>query len=163
MLRFAAAFVVALSLTTAACADPAPAPGPEGVAEMTFRVTPLEVTTATGTHRLTVEVAETPEQRERGLMYRPTMAADAGMIFDYHRDVAISMWMKNTILPLDMVFIRADGSVYGIAIGAVPYSLDIISSGDPVRAVLALNAGTVDRLGIKAGDIVRHEIFGNAP
>ncbi|MFT3808719.1 MAG: DUF192 domain-containing protein [Micropepsaceae bacterium] len=163
MLRFAAAFAAVLSLTTAACADPAPAPAPEGVTQISFRTTPLEIVTAAGPQRFTVEVAETPEQRERGLMYRETMAADAGMIFDYHRDVAISMWMKNTVLPLDMVFVRADGTVSGVATGAVPYSLDIIASGEPVRAVVELNAGTVERLGIKAGDTVRHEIFGNAP
>jgi len=165
MLRLAAVLMTALSLSTAACAEPAPAPAPapEGVAKVTFRTTPLVIETAAGPQRLTVEVAETPEQRERGLMYREAMAADAGMIFNYHQDQRISMWMENTILPLDMVFIRADGTVYGIAIGAVPFSRDLISSGEPVRAVLEVNAGTVDRLGIKPGDKVRHEIFGSAP
>ncbi len=162
MRRLVVALAAAFALMSGACADSAPAPAAEPPA-LEFRATPLVIETASGAHRLTVEVAETPEQRERGLMFRETMAADAGMIFDYHQDVRISMWMKNTILPLDMVFIRADGSVYGIAIGAVPHSLDLISSGEPVRAVLELNAGTVERLGIKPNDSVRHEIFGNAP
>lgn len=163
MRRLTFVFAIALALAPAACADPLPQPQADAPPHVAFRSTPLMIETGTGAHALTVEVAETPAQRERGLMFRETMAADAGMIFDYHQDVQISMWMKNTILPLDMVFIRADGSVYGIAIGAVPYSLDLISSGEPVRSVLELNAGTVDRLGIRPGDRVRHEIFGNGP
>lgn len=162
MLRLAAAFVFALSLLPAACADPAPEPA-DAPPPMTFRETALVIETRSGAHPFTVEVAETPEQRERGLMFRETMAADRGMIFDYHRDVAISMWMKNTILPLDMVFISVDGTVFDVVKGAVPYSLDIIESGGMVRAVLEVNAGIVDRLDIRRGDKVRHEIFGNAP
>lgn len=162
MLRLAAAFVLAVSLMPAACADAAPEPA-EPISQITFRETPLVLETQSGVHDFTVEVAETPEQRERGLMFRETMAADHGMIFDYHRDVDISMWMKNTILPLDMLFIRADGTVFDVVKGAVPYSTDIISSGGKVRAVLELNAGTVDALQIRRGDKVKHEIFGNAP
>ncbi len=162
MLRLAAAFVMVLSLTPAACADAAPEPA-DAPAAVDFRETPLTLETASGAHRFTAEVAETPAQRERGLMFRETMPEDHGMIFDYHHDANISMWMKNTILPLDMVFISADGTVFDVVKGAVPYSLDVISSGGMVRAVLEVNAGTVDRIGIRRGDKVRHEIFGNAP
>ena len=167
MRRIAAAFVIALALVPAACADPAPQPASDvpviEVPAVEFRTVPLVIETASGAHRLTVEVAETPEQRERGLMYRETMAADAGMIFDYHEDKQIAMWMKNTILPLDMVFISADGTVFDVVKGAVPHSLDLIPSGGKVRAVLELNAGIVDALGIRRGDKVKNEIFGNAP
>lgn len=163
MLRLAAAFVMALSLMPpAACAESTPEPK-DAPPPAQFRTAPLVIETKSGAHRFTVEVAETPEQRERGLMFRETMAADAGMIFDYHRDVQISMWMKNTILPLDMVFISADGTVFSVVKGAVPFSLDIISSGGLVRAALELNAGIVDELEIRPGDKVKYEIFGNAP
>lgn len=162
MFRLAAAFVFALSLLPAACADALPEPK-DTPPPMTFRTAPLVIETKSGAHRFAVEVAETPEQRERGLMFRDAMAGDAGMIFDYHQDVDISMWMKNTILPLDMVFISADGTVFDVVKGAVPYSLDIIPSGGRVRAVLEVNAGIVDALEIRRGDKVKNEIFGNAP
>lgn len=162
MRRIAAALAVCLSLLPAACAESAPK-ADETPPPVTFATAPLEIVTSTGTHVFTVEVAETPQQRERGLMYRTEMAPDAGMIFDYHRDLQISMWMKNTVLPLDMLFITADGSVFDVVKGAVPYSLEIIASGGPVRAVLELNAGTVDRLSIRRGDVVRYAAFGNGP
>lgn len=162
MFRYAAALILALSLAPAACADVLPAPD-DTPPPVEFRTTPLILETANGTHAFTVEVAETPEQRARGLMFREVMSGDAGMIFDYQRDLEISMWMKNTILPLDMVFISADGTVFSVKKGAEPYSLAHISSGGKVRAVLEINAGVADMLQIAPGDRVRHEIFGNGP
>lgn len=161
MRRVAVIFAACLSLLPAACAESGP--GQAAVSPIEFRTAPLEIVTATGVYPMTVEVAETPAQRERGLMYRTEMAADAGMIFNYHTDQRVAIWMKNTVLPLDLLFINADGSVFDVVKGAVPYSLEIIPSGGPVRAVLELNAGTVERLSIRRGDTVRFEAFGNGP
>lgn len=111
-------------------------------------------------HGFAVEVASTPEQLSQGLMYRKTLPADAGMLFDFGESKPVSMWMKNTLIPLDMVFIAADGRVVGVAQRAVPGSLEVISSPGPVRGVLELNGGTAERLGIRAGDRVLHPLFG---
>jgi uncharacterized membrane protein (UPF0127 family) len=122
---------------------------------------PLTITTANGQHRFTVEMALTPQQSARGLMFREHLGADEGMIFDFGRDQVVSMWMRNTILSLDMIFIGRDGRVASIAERTVPFSEAIISSQVPVRAVLEVPAGTVQRLGIRVGDRVRNMIFGN--
>ena len=117
---------------------------------------------ANGTkHTLQVELAATEKSRQVGLMFRRKMAADAGMLFDYGRTQPVAMWMKNTYIPLDMLFIAADGRVVNIAKRTVPHSLSTIASVGRVRAVLEVNAGATDRLGIKPGDLVRHRIFGN--
>jgi len=94
-------------------------------------------------------------------MFRQEMADDAGMLFDFGVDAEASMWMQNTFISLDMVFIEADGTVHRIARNTTPFSTDIVSSKGPVRAVLELNAGTARKLGLKSGDTVRHEMFGN--
>ena len=120
----------------------------------------LEIITADGrAHRFVVEVAVTEAEMEQGLMFRRTMAADAGMIFDFHRTKGVSMWMKNTLIPLDMIFIGQDGRVTGVAERAVPESLEIISSPGPARAVLEVNGGTVSAQGIKPGDRVICTLF----
>lgn len=103
-------------------------------------------------HELTVELAVAPEQREQGLMFRRSMAPDHGMLFDFGETRRVMMWMKNTYLPLDMLFVDSDGMVRTIREGAVPLSEAIIDSGEPVAFVLELNAGTVKRLQIRAGD-----------
>ena len=126
-----------------------------------FATSELTIVSATGSHRFTVEVAETPEQMQQGLMYRRTMAADAGMLFDYKTPTMATMWMRNTFIPLDMLFIDAQGRIVNIHQRAVPQSLDIIASAAPIRAVIELNGGTAARLGIAPGDQVRHPIFGN--
>jgi uncharacterized membrane protein (UPF0127 family) len=92
-------------------------------------------------------------------MYRRSMAADHGMLFDFERPAPATMWMKNTYLSLDMVFIRSDGSIARIAADTEPLSTKVISSGEPVLAVLELNAGTAAKLGIRAGDRVEHPMF----
>ena len=110
-------------------------------------------------HTFSVEVAETPEQRRRGLMFRQELAADAGMLFDFQVAQRVAFWMKNTFIPLDMVFIGADGRIVRITERTVPKSLMANASGAPVRAVLEVNGGTTSRLGIRPGDRVLHPIF----
>lgn len=95
-------------------------------------------------------------------MFRRSMPADTGMLFDYKRPQIITMWMRNTLLPLDMIFIAADGKIINIAQRTVPGSLDTIPSHGPALAVLEVNGGTASRLKIKSGDTVIHPIFGNA-
>lgn len=124
---------------------------------------PLVIETATGSHRFTVEMALSSEQMSRGLMFRATMPADEGMLFDFGRVDMVSMWMRNTILSLDMLFIDRDGVVRHIAERTTPFSEAIISSRVPVRAVLELNAGAARRIGLRVGDRVRNVIFGTAP
>ncbi len=113
-------------------------------------------------HDFNVEIAKTPEQQETGLMFRKTVPADGGMLFDFGPPHDIQMWMKNTIAPLDMVFINQDGTIRSIAENTVPESLAVIDSGGAVRATLELAAGTTEKLGIRVGDKVQQRIFGNA-
>jgi uncharacterized protein len=128
-----------------------------------FDTPELTILSATGPHRFTVEVAETPGQMEQGLMFRRTMAPDAGMLFDYKVPTVATMWMRNTLIPLDMLFVDGQGRIVNIHQRAVPLALDVISAAGPVRAVIELNGGTAERLGIVPGDKVQHPIFGNAP
>jgi uncharacterized protein len=130
------------------------------MAEVSFAKERVRLITASGrTHDLTVELATQPDQREQGLMYRRQMAPDHGMLFDFGETRPVMMWMKNTYLPLDMLFIRSDGSIARIAANTEPLSTRTIPSGEPVLAVLELNAGTASRMGIKPGDRVEHPIF----
>jgi len=110
-------------------------------------------------HTFTVELARNSAERATGLMFRTEMPADHGMLFDYAREQPVSMWMKNTFIPLDMLFIRADGRIANIAEWTKPRSLDEVASAGPVKAVLELNGGTAARLGLKPGDRVRHAAF----
>ncbi len=112
-------------------------------------------------HRFTVELADSDERRAYGLMHRDAMPPDHGMIFDFKADQPVAMWMRNTRLPLDMLFIARDGKVVNIRERAVPFDETSIYSDGPVRSVLELNGGTVSRLGIKPGDVVRHGLFRN--
>lgn len=125
-------------------------------------VTPLSVKSGDDTHAFTVEIADTPEAIQQGLMFRETLAPDAGMLFDFGVTRQASMWMKNTLIPLDMLFIREDGHVVAIARNAQPKSLRSIAPGAPVRAVLEIPGGRALELGIEPGDTVVHPIFGNA-
>lgn len=113
-------------------------------------------------HDFSVEMAITPDQQTVGLMFRPSVPAEGGMLFDWGSPRASQMWMRNTISSLDMVFINADGSIRSIAENTVPESLAIIDSRGPVRATLELAAGTAARLNIRVGDKVEQRIFGNA-
>jgi uncharacterized protein len=127
---------------------------PSGEAQTGLRQVPLIIHSASGEHRFTVEVAGTPEQQERGLMFRTSLAGDRGMIFPYDPPQEASFWMKNTLIPLDMVFIGADGRVVRVAANATPMSLDPIASGAPVSGVLELRGGRAAELGIRKGDLV---------
>jgi len=127
----------------------------------TFQHSTLTIDTDHGPKRFSVEIADTPQQQQQGLMFRRSLPADAGMLFDFGTTQPAAFWMKNTLIPLDMLFIAADGSIADIHQRAVPFSEATIYSKVPVRAVLELNGGTVDRLGIHLGDVVHHPIFGN--
>lgn len=109
-----------------------------------------------------VELALTEPQREHGLMFREKLGPYEGMLFEFYRDQQVSFWMKNTLIPLDMVFIAGDGTIKHIHANAVPLSTDTIPSEFPVRAVLEINGGSARLLGIKPGDKVKHPIFGDA-
>lgn len=122
---------------------------------------PLSLVSEKGAFVYKVELANTEPTREKGLMNRAQMPADRGMLFDLGEDRVARMWMKNTLIPLDMVFIRSNGQVASIAKNAEPMSLAIISSGVRVRAVLELNAGQADKMGLKPGDQVKHRMFKN--
>ena len=127
-----------------------------------FPSSELTIVSATGKHRFKVELAETPAQMAQGLMFRRSLAPDAGMLFDYKEPTAATMWMRNTLIPLDMLFVDEHGRIVNIHQRAVPNSLDTISAAAPVRAVIELNGGTVERLGIRPGDRVVFPIFGDA-
>jgi len=110
-------------------------------------------------HVFRVEVARTPEQQAVGLMFRTSVPPDGGMLFDWGSPRESSMWMRNTLVSLDMLFIAADGRIHRIAERTIPHSLAPISSRGPVRATLELAAGTAERLGLRVGDRVEHPIF----
>ncbi len=120
---------------------------------------PLAVVTQAGPQTFQVEVARNDADRSQGLMYRRSLSPDRGMLFDFARVEPISMWMQNTYVSLDMLFIRPDGSIARIAEDTEPLSTRVISSGEPVLAVLEVLAGTARRLGIRPGDRVEHSLF----
>ncbi|MFC6656249.1 DUF192 domain-containing protein [Roseibium salinum] len=105
-------------------------------------------------HRFVAEIAATSEQRARGLMFREEMAADHGMLFIFEGESNRSFWMKNTPLPLDIIYIDAAGRIVSIAADTTPFSEAVIPSGAPARFVLELNAGTAEKIGIERGDQV---------
>ncbi|MBR1168516.1 DUF192 domain-containing protein [Bradyrhizobium sp. DASA03005] len=121
---------------------------------------PLEIVTKNGVQVFSVEMATTAEEKETGLMYRKELADGKGMLFDFNPEQEISMWMKNTYVSLDMIFIRADGRILRIAENTEPLSTKIISSRGPARAVLEVVAGTAQKYGIRPGDRVGHPLFG---
>ncbi|NNF76935.1 MAG: DUF192 domain-containing protein [Rhizobiales bacterium] len=115
----------------------------------------VTIETSSGQHKFTVERAETQEHQSRGLMHRRHMKADHGMLFTWPNERNVSMWMANTILPLDMVFIKKNGKVHRVHKNTIPFSQTIIEAGAPVLRVLELNAGTADKIGLKPGDTVQ--------
>ena len=121
---------------------------------------PLEIVTKNGVQVFSVEMATTEEEKQTGLMYRKELADGKGMLFDFNPEQEVSMWMKNTYIPLDMIFIRADGRILRIAENTEPLSTKIISSQGPARAVLEVVAGTAQKYGIRPGDRVGHPLFG---
>jgi uncharacterized membrane protein (UPF0127 family) len=119
----------------------------------------LVLKTGTGEHPYKVEVAETNEERAMGLMYRRSLPENAGMLFIYDRPQPAAMWMKNTLIPLDMVFIAGDGTVHRIEANTEPFSTAVIPSEGDVLAVLELNAGQAGKIGLKRGDKVVYPGF----
>ena len=141
------AFLVGLSLVL-----------PLGASQAASELAPLTIETSAGLSlAFRVELARTEAERAQGLMYREKLAPDAGMLFVYPTDRPVAFWMKNTLIPLDMLFIKRDGTILSIAERAVPLSEVTISSGGPVAAVLEVNGGTVSHLGIRPGDRVQCE------
>ena len=144
MSRFAAPIIAMLLLLA------------HGAAAQGFPKRELVIGSSGGPRHFTVEVATTDAQRQRGLMFRQDMAPDAGMLFLYPSEREITMWMENTVLPLDMIFFAADGRIIRIAERTVPFSTTVIYSEGPARGVVEVNGGTAERLGIRVGDKVEY-------
>lgn len=115
--------------------------------------------TRSGVREFSVEVMRTPAEHGKGLMYRRYMPDDRGMLFDFGKNDVVHMWMKNTYIPLDMIFVGKDGKVVAIARDTEPFSERTISSGGPVTGVVELNAGAAAKMGLVVGDEVRHPMF----
>ena len=132
-----------------------------GSTAVRFETQPLTIVSTDGVrHAFTVELALNDAQREQGLMRRTEMAADAGMLFDFGKSRDVMMWMHDTVLPLDMLFIDKTGTVTWVHENAVPFSDAVISSHGPVKYVLELNAGRAKALGLRAGDKVLSQQIG---
>lgn len=136
------ALALSLALPMTACSK-----DPDAQAESAATI-PLTIDMAGKVHRFNVEIARTDAEQDRGLMFRTRLPADGGMIFPFEKPRIGSFWMKNTLIPLDMIFIRADGSIDRIAENTIPESLEPVVSGGDVSAVLELAGGTAARLGI---------------
>jgi uncharacterized membrane protein (UPF0127 family) len=122
-------------------------------AQTGLREVPLTIHSKTGVHQFTVEVAATPQQQETGLMFRRTLAGDRGMIFPYDPPQEAAFWMKNTLIPLDILYVRADGTI-GRIVNAHAMDLTPLPSGGPIALVLEIRGGRAEELGIKEGDKV---------
>ena len=131
-------------------------------ARESFRPSSVIIESRSGEHRFQVEIAETAEHRSLGLQYRKELPTGSGMLFDFKTSEPVIMWMKNTYISLDMLFISRDGTIVNIAERTKPLSLAYIRSRGPVKSVLEIQAGTAKTLGIRVGDKVRHEIFQSA-
>ena len=156
-MRLTAILVISFGLALASLM-----PGPvcaQGATPPAAGVESLEMVTASGRHAFSVEVMRSDAEREKGLMFRRFLPADRGMLFDFKTEQTVMMWMKNTYIPLDMVFITRTGTVSHIASNTEPMSERIIASGPPAYAVLEVNAGTAARIGLKDGDRVLHPLF----
>jgi len=132
---------------------------PIGTRAAGLKVETVVIETASGAHPFATEIADTDSTRARGLMFRRHLAADHAMLFVWEAPIAAAMWMKNTYIPLDMLFVAGDGRVVYVAANTKPESLDVISAGRPVKAVIEVAGGTAARLGIKPGDRVRYPAF----
>lgn len=119
----------------------------------------LEAVTPTGRTRFFVEIADNDAERERGLMFRKELAPDRGMLFDFHEPREVAFWMKNTLIPLDIVYIQPNGTVLSIARNTTPMSEAPIPSGGPILGVLELAGGRAQEIGLMPGDRVEHRIF----
>lgn len=127
--------------------------------QITFSRSELSVLAVGHKYRFKVEIAETDDQRARGLMFRKKMADRDGMLFLFKENQMVTMWMKNTFIPLDILFINQKGLIVHIAKSTVPHSLDVISSHESVISALELNAGMTNKLNIRVGDRIEHPFF----
>ncbi len=152
----ALALLSGCALASNASADPkaCTAGAPDEDSEAGLKQVQLCIQSKNKTHSFVVEVAATSAEQQRGLMFRTELADNRGMLFPFRQPRMASFWMKNTVIPLDIIFIRADGVIENIAGDTVPYALDPVESTAPVAAVLELRAGLTADLGIKAGDKV---------
>jgi uncharacterized membrane protein (UPF0127 family) len=130
-----------------------------GATAQAASIQPLEIVTKNGVHVFSVEMATTEQEKETGLMYRKELPDGKGMLFDFSPEQQVSMWMKNTFISLDMIFIRADGRILRIAENTEPQSTRIIPSGGLAKGVLEVIAGTAKKYGIEPGDRVAHPLF----
>ncbi len=152
-----AVILAALAAMPAGCrAEPQTAVQPTAArtAPSGLEVVPLEISSDGRRHAFSVEVARTPAEQARGLMFRESLGANEGMIFPFPSPRPASFWMKNTLIPLDIIFIRSDGSIARIAANTVPHSLEPVAVAEPVAAVLELRGGRSAELGIGEGDRV---------
>ena len=124
-----------------------------------LKVQPLEVDTVRGAFHFQVEIADTEATRETGLMHRRRMASNRGMLFDFRTPGTVTFWMKDTLIPLDMIFIGADGRIVSITRRAQPMNETLIPSGGVILGVLELKGGRADEIGAAVGDIVRQRMF----
>ncbi len=131
----------------------------QAFAQELAKIEPLTIATELASTMVSAEIADTPELRERGLMFRHILPSDQAMLFDFGDPRPVSMWMKNTYMSLDMLFVREDGTIAAIAENTVPKSLDTVSVQTPIKGVIELAAGTVKKLGIRQNDKVFHRIF----
>ena len=139
-----------------------PMAAPAAIAQAQAQPTLPMVTLQAGIHLVKAEVADDERKRAVGLMFRESLAPNHGMLFVFREKAGHCFWMRNTLIPLDMVFIAADGRVHRIHERAVPQSLATISSNGPVRATLELQGGAAERLNLRVGDRVEHRIFGTS-
>ena len=128
-------------------------------AQPRLRMQPLDIVTSRGVFHFKVEIADTPRTQEVGLMYRPALARDRGMLFEFNKPQRADFWMKNCPVPLDMLFIEADGDILSIARNTTPYSEAAIDSGGPIVGVLEIRGGRAAEIGAIPGDRVRHRFF----
>lgn len=130
--------------------------------DVKFKRSSLAIDTGGRELKFEIDLATNDAERSHGLMFRKSLGPYEGMLFDFHQEQPVSFWMKNTLIPLDMIFIAGDGTIRHIHSNAVPLSTDAIPSKFPVRGVLEINGGSAKLLGLKPGDKVKHPIFGNA-
>jgi uncharacterized protein len=128
-------------------------------AEEAARIEALSIVSETSATLFAAEIADTDELRSRGLMFRHLLPSDRAMLFDFGAPRPAAMWMKNTYISLDMLFVRTDGTIAALAENTEPLSTQVISVDEPVKGVVELAAGTVKRLGIKRNDKVYHQLF----
>lgn len=155
MILRSVALAAVLALTLGACQAEAPASSqPATRAPSGLEVIPLTIRAGGKTHMFSVEVARSVEEQAQGLMFRERLDGDKGMLFPFAPPRPASFWMKNTLIPLDMIFVRADGSIARIAANTVPYSLEPVGVGEPVAAVLEIAGGRAAELGIDENALV---------